>query len=279
MIDTHMHLVETGRLAYPWVADIEELAGKDFTYADYCGLTGGKVKSSIFMETAVADDQYQAEAEWVAGLIADARTNVIAQIAACHPESEGFEAWIERAAELHVVGYRRILHVVDDEMSRPDGFRRNVSLLGSKGLSFDMCFLARQLTLAADFAGSCDGTQLILDHCGVPDIANEERPAEVWLNGIKELAAMDHVACKLSGVMAYCAKGQASHEVIRPYVDHVLECFGVDRVVWGSDWPVVDMGNGLVDWLAVTDKILQDLSEDERRKVEVLNASRIYRLA
>ena len=281
MIDTHMHLVESGRLSYPWTADIEELAGKDFGYADYQALAGDKVKASVFMEAAVADGQYQDEAAWVAELIADPATSVVGQIASCRPEDDGgFEAWIEKAASgLHAVGFRRILHVVDDGLSQTERFRRNVAFIGRQGRTFDMCFLARQLPIAAELARACDDMRLVLDHCGVPDIAGEVSPSEAWRKGIRELARLEHVACKLSGIMAYCAKGRASYEAVRPYAEHVLECFGVERVVWGSDWPVVDQGNGLVDWISVTERLLQELSEDERAKVKARNASWIYDLS
>ncbi|MBF2734890.1 MAG: amidohydrolase family protein [Betaproteobacteria bacterium AqS2] len=281
MIDTHMHLVEAGRLSYPWTGDIEELAGKDFSYADYLALTGEKVTASVFMETAVADEDYQAEAAWVAQLAADPATGVVGQIASCRPEEdEGFEAWIEKAvAGLHAVGFRRILHVVDDGLSQTDRFRRNVAYIGRQGGSFDMCFMARQLPIAAELARSCDDMRLVLDHCGVPDIAADGgRPAEDWRKGVRELARLEHVACKLSGIMAYCGPGKASYEAVRPYAEHVIECFGADRVVWGSDWPVVDQGNGLPDWISVTERLLQELSEDERTKVETRNAARIYKL-
>ena len=280
MIDTHMHLVESGRLSYPWTADIEELAGKDFSYADYQVLTKGKVEASVFMETAVADGQYQDEAAWVASLVADPATSVVGQIAACRPEEdEGFGDWIEKAEDdLHAVGFRRILHVMDDGLSQMDGFRRNVAFIGRQGKVFDMCFLARQLPIAAELARACDDMQLVLDHCGVPDIAGEASPGEAWRKGVRELARLEHVACKLSGIMAYCGKGKASYEAVRPYAEHVLECFGVDRVVWGSDWPVVDQGNGLTDWISVTDRLLQGLSDYERVKVEARNAARIYDL-
>ena len=72
--------------------------------------------------------------------------------------------------------------------------------------------------------------------------------------------------------------GTASHETIKPYVDHVLQCFGPDRMVWGSDWPVVNLAKGLPEWLAVTKKILSNLTSEEAAKIANINAKKIYNI-
>ena len=78
--------------------------------------------------------------------------------------------------------------------------------------------------------------------------------------------------------MAYCAPGTSSLETIHPYVDHVLNCFGPQRMVWGSDWPVVDLGKGLPEWINVTRQILSKLSEDEATSIANKNAQLIYKV-
>ena len=87
-----------------------------------------------------------------------------------------------------------------------------------------------------------------------PNIAGDD--LDPWRQDIEALAQMQNVTCKLSGLMAYCAPGTSSLEKIEPYVDHVLKCFGPKRMVWGSDWPVVNLGKGLPEWISVTRKIL-----------------------
>ncbi|NDB55613.1 hypothetical protein EB169_07260 [archaeon] len=82
--------------------------------------------------------------------------------------------------------------------------------------------------------------------------------------------------CKLSGLMAYCAPGTSSQETIQPYVDHVLETFGPNRMVWGSDWPVVNLGKGIQEWISVTRNILSKLSDSEAEAIANANAQKIY---
>jgi predicted TIM-barrel fold metal-dependent hydrolase len=173
-----------------------------------------------------------------------------------------------------VKGFRRILHVVPDDMSQSATFRRNLKKIGQKALPFDMCFLARQLPIAEELARACDGQPLVLDHCGVPDIAGGAFGD--WAKGIDRMAALPHVSVKLSGISAYCAPGTASAATLKPWVDYVIARFGADRVVWGSDWPVVLLGAGLVPWIGITRELLAALSPDEHAAIAAKNARRIY---
>lgn len=279
LFDTHQHLILRDRAGYGWTEGIPELAEGDFTVADYQALTEGKgVGGTLFMEAAVDEGQGRDETRMVAEIARDPASGIRGIISSASPESgEGFDEWLEEGPELGVVGYRRVLHVVDDGMSKPQAFRDNVRKVGAAGKVFDLCFFARQLPIAAELAKACDNTEMVLDHCGVPDIAAGE--FESWSKGIAEVAAVNSVvACKLSGIMAYCKPGDASYDTVRPYVDRVLEAFGPARMVWGSDWPVVDQGGGLQEWIDVTRKILSELSDDEATQIASGNAERIYKV-
>ena len=116
----------------------------------------------------------------------------------------------------------------------------------------------------------------MLDHCGVPDIAGNA--FDEWAKGIKALAALPHVNVKLSGITAYCAPGTAQKRTLQPWVDHILNVFGPARMLWGGDWPVVNLGVGLPDWIALTRDLLQNLSPSEQALVGHGTAKRVYRL-
>jgi predicted TIM-barrel fold metal-dependent hydrolase len=276
LFDTHQHLIYRHVDDYAWTAGIPALQDKSFTFGNYQCLTQGlSICGTLFMESGADESGFREEARHVSNLARDPTSLIKGLIVNCRPEAvQGFEAWLEEARGLGALGFRRILHVVDDEVSRTVTFRANVRRIGAAGLTFDMCFLARQLPIACELAMACDNTRLILDHCGVPDIAGGGLAP--WRDLIRRLAAFPNVICKLSGVLAYCAPGQATYEAILPYVDHVLECFGPVRMVWGSDWPVVNMANGLPDWIAVTRRILAQLSETEAELIAHRNAPAIY---
>ncbi|WP_136660507.1 amidohydrolase [Nitratireductor sp. XY-223] len=278
LVDTHQHLVYPDVAGYGWTAGIPALADNAFPLEVYQELAEGSVGATIFMETGVDDADYQAEARFVAERAKQPSSRIVGLIASCRPETdEGYEAWLDECGDLNVVGFRRILHVMPDELSQSESFRRNVREIGRRDLVFDMCFLASQLPIALELAKACDNTSLVLNHCGVPDIAGAG--LDPWRAHISKLGALPNVTCKLSGILAYCAPGEASLDTIRPYVDHVLATFGADRIVWGSDWPVVNLANGLPDWLTVTRKILDGLSEDEAARIAGENARRVYKVA
>lgn len=276
LLDTHLHLIARDRFRYGWTADIPALAEGDFTLNTAISLSSPHVKHWVFMEAGVDDPFYQDEARWVHGLMQQ-EPRLVGQVASCRPETDdGFTAWLEECEGLGVVGFRRILHVVDDEMSQSNTFRANIRRIGKAGKVFDMCFLARQLPIAADLVKACPDTSFVLNHCGVPDIAGGELLA--WRKDLSALAEMPNVTCKLSGIMAYCAAGTADIKTLRPYVDHVLDAFGPNRIIWGSDWPVVNLAKGVPEWLNVTTGILGQLSEDEAANIGHRTAERVYGL-
>ncbi len=277
-IDTHQHLVLRDRLGYTWTKQIEALASGDFTMADYRALSEGSgISGSLYMETSVDEGDWQSEARIVAKLIDDPANLMLGQIASCRPETDqGFGDWLDECATLHVRGFRRVLHVMPDDLSASQVFRANITEMGRRDLTFDLCVLARQLPIAYNLAATCDGTEMVLNHCGVPDIAGGQFAS--WASGISAFAALDHVVCKLSGITPYCAPDSATLATLSPWVDHIFQVFGPERVLWGADWPVVNLGTGLKEWMALTHSFLRGLSISEQEAVAHGTAERVYGL-
>lgn len=276
LLDTHQHLLYRERIGYAWADAIPALADSDFTVQDYQALTAGaEMRPGIFMETAADDADYQEEARMVSEIAEDGQNGIAALIASCRPEEPStFDAWLERCAEMPVVGFRRILHEVPDAVSQSGNFRKNVRKLGAAGYTFDMVFRADQLGIGLEFARACDNTVLILDHCGAPDIQSGK--LDPWRDDIAALARLPHVHCKVSGILAYCEFAKATEQAIRPYVEHVFECFGMNRLVWGSDWPVVNLTSNLPEWIRIFESLCRSLSVDEQHAIGYRNAQRIY---
>ena len=278
LLDTHQHLVYRDVANYSWAKDIPPLATDNFTVENYLKLTEGLgIGGTLFMETGVDDPDYQNEAKYVQKLSDNPNNGIKGLIVSIRPEDDSFDAWFNETLQMNVSGYRRILHVMPDETSQTQTFRDNVKKIGKAGKPFDICYLPTQLSIAYDFAKDCQEVNLVLNHCGVPSIAAGE--IDQWGKDIKKLAELPNVYCKLSGLMAYCAPGTSSQETIQPYVDHVLETFGPNRMVWGSDWPVVNLGKGIQEWIKVTNSILAKLSSDEASKIASFNAERIYKIS
>jgi predicted TIM-barrel fold metal-dependent hydrolase len=272
IIDTHLHLIDRHRLRYPWLASTPQLA-RDFSLQDYLGGARGLgIETALHMEVDVAAEDQAAETAFVTGLGAP----VIGAIAACRPESPGFPAALERlAANPRVRGLRRILHQSPDELGLAPLFAENLRRLAAHDLSFDLCVLARQLPIAIRLARACPDVRFILDHCGVPDIA--AGALDPWRDGITQLAALPNVSCKISGVVAYAGADWTTAD-LRPYVEHCIQAFGWDRVVWGSDWPVCTLTADLTRWVQATHALISGCADHETARLLSLNARRIYRL-
>ncbi len=276
-IDTHQHLLYPDRFGYAWTDDLPALARRPFTLADYRSAAEGcDIAGTLFMEADVPEKDAAAEAAFFCGLAEDPQNNLLGVIASCRPENENFPRHLDTVRHTRLRGFRRILHTQPDALSESPLFRRHVASLAARDLTFDLCVLARQLPRALALADACPDTRLILDHCGVPEVASGS--LDPWREHIRELARRPHVACKLSGLIAYTAPGRAAASALRPYVEHVIACFGWDRVVWGSDWPVCNLTASLNTWVRVLDEILAAESPANLARLYHDNARRIYRV-
>lgn len=274
-IDTHLHLIHPERFRYDWAAEIPALQG-NFRLEEYrAAAEGCGISESIFMEVDVPWEQAVAEAAFFCGLADDPSNRISGVVAACRPEMPDFQAHLEATSHPRLVGYRRVLHTQPDDLCTGALFRENVALIGKAGLTFDLCVLPRQLANGAALIDSCPDTRFVLDHCGVPDIASGDLAH--WREQLREISRRPNVACKLSGIIAY-ASGDITADTLRPVVRHAIDCFGWDRLVWGSDWPVCNLTRDLGTWTRLLDEILSEFADDELARLHHRNAREIYRL-
>lgn len=277
LVDTHLHLVYRDRLRYPWLVGVAAL-NRDFPYETYavearrCGIT-----DAVHMEVDVAPDDIEAETHNVQALSGRPQSLLRGAISACRPEDDGFPAFLDRQlADPFVKGFRRVLHVVPDDLSEGATFRANIKRLAGASRPFDLCVRPDQIDKAIAIADLAPSVQFVLDHCGVPAI--KDRAEHPWRESIVEIAKRPNVAVKISGVVAYAEPERWTVDDVRPYVEHAIKSFGWDRVVWGSDWPVCTLTASLALWVAAAQAITLGCSADERARLFSANARRIWRL-
>ena len=275
ILDTHLHLIYLNKLSYPWLAEFEALH-KDASYDSYAVLAKRVgICGVLHMEVDVAESDIEAESAMVGELMSTGDNLLKGAISACRPESDNFSAFLERShANSNIKGFRRVLHVVPNETSTSTLFRNNVKRLSGTQLTFDLCVLAEQLPLAIALVDHCPDVTFVLDHCGVPDVKAES--LEPWLTHLRELARRDNVYAKISGVVAYGNPDTWSLADIRPYIEHTIDAFGWQRVVWGSDSPVCTLAGQLETWVAATHAILDSCSKDEKAALLYKNAAELW---
>ncbi len=278
IVDTHLHIWDPSMIRYSWLDGIDVL-NRPYLLSDYNAHTEGvDIEAMVFVQCEADPPSYEREAAWVA---ANAETD---------PRLKGMVAWaplekgaavaadLERLKQHKILrGIRRIIQFEPDLdfCLRPD-FIEGVATLRQFDLSFDICIDHRHMANVITFAGKADTVPMILDHIGKPAI--KDGALEPWRSQMFELAQMDHVICKLSGVATEADHSDWTAEQLRPFIDTVLEAFGFDRVAFGGDWPVAVQAIAYPRWVEIVDDVLKGESEQNQRKVWRDNANRFYRL-
>jgi L-fuconolactonase len=279
IIDTHLHLWDYNRLRYPWLEEIPTLQGSFLlnNYNQACGSVA--VEKMIFVQCECDPLQYKDEIAFVSSEAQQDRR--LSGIVAWAPLEKGDAAKpeLEELAQNSLIkGIRRIIQFEEDiEFCLQPDFIKGVQLLPDFNWSFDICISHTQMANTAKFVKQCPEVQFILDHIGKPDIKN--RLFQPWDSDIKELSEFENVFCKISGMITEADHDHWKKEDLKPYVDHVINCFGIDRVMFGGDWPVVTLAGNLPDWLTSLEWTVSGFSQDELKKLFVDNAMRFYRIS
>ena len=278
IIDAHVHLLDQQRFGYGWAAGAPTLK-RDWTIDDLVrSAKPYEIEGIVFVEVDVDAPQHLDEADWVAETAkADPR---LKGAVVCLPLEQGekLEPEIARVAALKTTrGVRRLIQNQPDPdyVLRPD-FLAALKLLPKYNLSFDICILHPQLANTLEMVRRCPEVSFVLDHIGKPGI--KDGLMEPWKAQISELAKLPNVACKLSGVTTEADHRAWTPAQLRPYIDWVCERFGIERILYGGDWPVSQLAGDYLQWLTSLELATDDFSEGERRNLFRDNAVRIYRL-
>jgi predicted TIM-barrel fold metal-dependent hydrolase len=293
IIDCHQHLWDLEKFKLPWI-EPGTLLGRSYVMKDYlAAIEGTGIKQAVYMEVDVDPAQQTAEAEHLIEICKSGNAPTIAAVISGRPNSHEFKDYITPLAKSGPIkGVRRVLH----GGSTPAGyclekpFVRGIQLLGELGLSFDLCMRPKELVDGAKLADQCPGTRFIVDHCGNADVKAFFKPgdkrladikvdhaADQWKRDIDALAAKKNVICKISGIIARVPK-EWSAEDLAPVVNHCLDSFGPDRVIFGSDWPVCLLGAPLKEWVVALRAIVASRPAADQEKLFAGNAVGFYGL-
>ena len=270
ILDSHHHLWDTRELEYALFETVDELR-RPFLAADYAELG---VPRSICVEAASAGADGRRETTWLLRQIEESAT--FAGLVAWAPLERDDAArhldWLTEQAGKPIVGVRRSFEFEDTAfpLRTVTGARE----AGDRGLVVDLVLFPPALRATIGLVDGCPGTRFVLDHLAKPPI--REQGWEPWASAFAELALRDNIVCKLSGLPTEADHDRWKIDDLRPYVEHALRCFGPDRLLYGSDWPVVNLAGGAARWLAAVQTLLSQLDPSERKAVLSENAARVY---
>jgi len=277
IIDTHLHLSDPSRISYPWINSAPAL-NRPFTIDDYREACGNvEVEAMVFMEVDPNVDDRQEEIDFVC------------EVAATEPRLKGMiaQAPLERGAAIRpelenlannplIKGVRRLLQDEDVDFCLGASFIEGVRQLPDFGIPFDICIYHRHLANVVKMVQQCPDVQFILDHIGKPGI--KDGLLEPWKSDLKDLAALPNVMCKISGMTTEADMENWTRDDLRPYFDHVIECFGFDRVVYGGDWFVASLATTYPRFVETLDWAVAGCSDDELKKLYRDNAQKFYQI-
>jgi predicted TIM-barrel fold metal-dependent hydrolase len=280
VIDTHQHLWDLSRFRLPWLKDNPTL-NRSFLMSDYLKATEGvNIVKTVYMEVDVDPSQQEKEAAHVLDLIRTGDGPMAGAVISGRPNSDGFKPYITRFKDVpEIKGVRQVLHsaATPPGYALDERFLKGIRLLGDLGKSFDICMRPGELGDAVKLVDACPGTTFILDHCGNANVRSRDRTA--WRDGLARVAERPNVvACKVSGIVASAAPGPWTADDLAPIVNHVLDRFGPDRVVFGGDWPVCTLAATYRQWFDALTTIVSQRPEADRAKLFHDNAQRVYHL-
>lgn len=275
-IDSHHHLWRYDAAEYAWIGPDMGVLKRDYLPAD---LKAELQRSGVHGTVVVQARQTLGETEW------------LLELAAKSPFIHGVVGWVplveegvgDTLARLAAAGkLRGVRHVLQDEpddayMLRDD-FNRGVACLRPLGLVYDILIYARHLENTLAFVDRHPDQPFVLDHIAKPTIVAGAFDS-AWAGRIAELAVRPNVTCKFSGVVTEVRGPSWSRELIRPYFDVVLEAFGPDRLMLGTDWPVCRLRCEYAEWVDTVRGLVATLSPHEQSQVLGLTAARAYGLS
>ncbi len=278
IVDSHIHFWDPGHLRYPWLAGAPAI-NKAHLPADLSRAAAGvELRGIVFVECDLHPGDRLAEVAWVGELAqAEPRIQAIVAAAALEKGPETVRPALEALAQYPLVrGIRRLIQSEGPGFSVQPAFVAAVQSLAGYGFSFDICIKHYQAADAIRLVEQCPGVSFILDHFGKPDV--KQNLMDPWRDHLRTLAGFPNVVCKISGLATEADFETWSKEQLRPYIDHALEVFGSDRVLYGGDWPVSTQAIGYQEWIDTLLWATAHLSEADRHKLFVDNARRVYRL-
>lgn len=253
IIDSHQHFWEIARKDCSWPTPDLKAIYRDFAPDDYRrAVSGTEIAGSVLVQSQPQDSDTDYLLE-----IAASNAEVLAVVGWADLVDPSVATRIGKLAEHKKLrGLRPMLQAIEDEnwILRAE-LQAGINAMQKHELRFDALIQPRHLPAMIEFARANPGLQVVVDHAAKPDIANDE--FEAWSTGIATLAACENVYCKLSGLVTEAAHEQlGKQKVFAPYVAHLVSCFGCKRIMWGSDWPVVNLASDLQAWLAEARELL-----------------------
>ncbi len=273
-IDSHQHFWRYDPVEYPWMGEQHAPIKRDILPPAMQPLLAA---TNMNGTVAVQARQDLRESEFLLAL-ADEYDFVRGVVGWVDLRADDIEAQLEGyAGHPRFVGVRHIVHdEADDRFMLGGGFLRGLAALKAWDLRYDLLLFPRHIRVAIDVVRQFPQQQFVLDHIAKPFI--KDGTLQPWERDIRELAAHDNVFCKVSGMVTEAKWGVWRQGDFAPYLDVVFDCFGIERLMFGSDWPVCELAGSYSQVVGIVETYIATLSASERAAIMGGNAIKFYQL-
>ena len=286
IIDTHQHLWDIERFRNGWS---KPPLPRNFNMKDYLeAIKGLNVIKSVYMEVAVPPDKRHEEALYAIEICQNKNNPTKAAVIAVDPGRADFSEYMEEFwRSPYIKGIRHFFASEKEILSSQ--VIRNIAILGDMGMSFDLVVPAVWLPQANKLIKSCPGTRFIVDHCGNADpkaFFKAGRPLptkplhdpEAWKRDMESIASEENVICKISGIVSRVPNYPLTADDLSPIINHCLDVFGSERVMFAGDWPVCLKNMPLASWVNILKTVVKDRTFKVKKKLFHDNAERFYNI-
>ena len=272
-IDSHVHFWNFDAVRDSWITADMKILRKDHLPEHLSALLG---ENEVDGCVAVQADQSETETVFLADL---SKTNSFIKgvVGWVDLQAENINERLEYFSQFPAIkGWRHIVQAEPDEFLAGTKFKRGIRAMAPFNYTYDVLVYHQQLKPALEFVSRFPEQKFVLDHCAKPDI--RDKKIEDWKTYMKEISMHPFMYCKLSGLLTEASWNQWTGADFYPYFDTVFEFFGTDRLLFGSDWPVLQLSGTYMQWKGLLDKYMEKYSEEDRKKVSGLNAEKFYNL-
>lgn len=272
IIDSHVHFWKYDKKRDAWMKDMKILQ------QDYLPGTLAATFKRNDIDGCVVVQADQSELE----------TRFLVELSKTYPIIRGVVGWIDlRADNIEdrlryfsqysiIKGYRHVVQGEPNDFLYGENFQRGVRALQLYNYTYDVLIYHHQLRPAVDFISRFQDQRFVIDHCAKPDIKNKK--INDWKDLIGELGRHPNVYCKLSGLFTEANWKEWSAGDFYPYLDAVFKAFGSERLMFGSDWPVMLAAGIYVQWKSLLEKYMEGFPEEDKQKIFGQNATGFYNL-
>lgn len=273
IVDAHFHCWRLARGDYGWLTPALHPIHRDVTVADWEAVSRPRgVAGGVLVQAAPTE----AETDFLLAQ-AQAHSSVLGVVGSIDWLAADAPRRVEALARRpRLVGLRPMLQdLPDPDWILQPALAPVLDAMAACGLAFDALVKPVHLARVRRLVDRHPGLRIVIDHGAKPDIA--AGAWQPWAADMAALARETEVFCKLSGLLTEAGSRTADAD-LRPYVDHLLACFGPTRLMWGSDWPVLNLAGDYGGWLEQASRLVQSLGADEQAQIFGLTAARFYRL-